>query len=310
MALGTVKELIPEIDKALQYLKTCEDFTSYDATESFKVLRKASEGSSCRAVGMHLIGEGFGQLFVKMWNSLCGYLDREKWRQRGYINLLLMTACYFNYTDNCSELGVELSKNGCIRLLLAGLDKIKMYFNQESDFEVAHKFGSIFGILHNSIRLCSGNREIYRNAGAVDILQEYLKQSSVLVSTRALMILAYIVKESESDILAKSKVGVATLVQLLQEAVKSSDHRAKIHHNMNSYGFSAFELLDCLNHLAVNDDNKRAIDQQGGIPVIIRMLEDDFSEEDQCVAAEALWNLAFINSVRQSQGLQVALTGK
>ena len=42
------------------------------------------------------------------------------------------------------------------------------------------------------------------------------------------MILAYIVNESESEILAESNVGVSTPVKLLQKAVESDDHRAQM----------------------------------------------------------------------------------
>ena len=182
-----------------------------------------------------------------------------------------------------------------------------MYFNQESEFDIiGGAVSSIFGILQNSIRLYSGNREIYREAGTVDILKEYLKQSSV--STDALMVLAYrpIVKESESKILAESDIGVATLVQLLQQAVHSSDHLATLYCKW----ISALELTDCLNHLAINDDNKRAIETLGGIPIIIHMLQDEFSEEVQTAAVEMLWNLAFVESIRQSEQLQDAVSGK
>ena len=307
MATRTFKELKPGIDEALQYLKACDDFQTDAAKMALQLLEKVSFPSECsnrREVALHLIGEGFGQLFVKIWHSLCEYLDREKWRQRGYTNLARITGCCHNYTDVCPELGTELGKFGCIPLMLAGLEKLKMYFSKQSEFIIIQNVvGSIFGILHNSIRICSGNREIYRNAGAVNILKSYLKEP---ISTYALMILAYIVNESESEILAESDVGVATLVQLLQEAVQSSNHTVIIY---NGQYFSAFELLDCLNHLAINDDNKCEMYKQDSIPAIVRMLEDDFSEEEQCVAAEVIWNLTFVESIRQSKQVQDALPG-
>ena len=113
------------------------------------------------------------------------------------------------------------------------------------------------------------------------------------------MTLAYIVNESESKILAESDVGVATLDQLLQDAVQSSNHTVIIY-NSGQY-FSTFELLDCLNHLAINGANNRDIEKQDSIPALVRMLEDDFSEEEQCVAAEMIWNLTFVESIRQSK---------
>ena len=123
------------------------------------------------------------------------------------------------------------------------------------------------------------------------------------------MILAYIVNESESGILAESNVGVSTLVKLLQKAVDASDHRAQMNPDSN-FVCNASELSDCLNHLAINDENKRAISKQNGIATIVHMLQTDFTDDEQCVAAEMLWNLAFVQSIRQSEQLQAALQGK
>ncbi|XP_072051598.1 uncharacterized protein [Amphiura filiformis] len=115
----------------------------------------------------------------------------------------------------------------------------------------------------------------------------------------SLMILAYIVDESESSVLATSDGGVASLVEILQIRTKNSCDEVSV--------LSAREILDCLNHLAINDSNKLEIEKQGGIPLIVRMLQDDFDEEDQCVAAEAVWNLAFVESIRTSSQLQEAV---
>ena len=322
MTTHTFEELKPRIDEALKYLETCDDFTTNTAQESLKVLQQASYREMCSdrlKVAMHLVGEGFGlNFFVKMWTSLCEYLEREKWEQRGFKALERLTCCYHNYTDVCPELGAELGKNSCIPFLFQSLEKLKMYFNKTAEFKIIRNVVSdIFGILYNSIRLNSSNREIYRKLGASDCLKEYLKQP--FVATDALMILAYIVNEHESKILAESDVGVVTLVQLLKLALLSSNHVAvvdkstgpQLQSKVCTYNYySAIELLDCLNHLAINDVNKREIEKQGGIPVIVSMLQDDFTEEEQTIAAEALWNLAFIESIRQSEELQVALTSK
>ena len=315
MARRTFEEFKPEIDQALQYLKTCDNFTTDEAKESLNVLKNAGFRSRCsnvREVARHLTGQGFGQLFAKIWNSLREHLDRDKWRQCGYTNLASLASCCENYTENCPELGAELGKHGCIPLLLASLERVKAYFNQQSEFKTIQSMVSnIFGILHHSIRLCSGNREIYRNVGAVDSINAYLKQSSNLVSAYALMTLAYIVNEGESKILAESDRGIAVLVKLLQDSVESSHHEAIIYHSFSLNAFSTLQLADCLNQLAINDDNKLAIEREGGIPTIIRMLQDEgFTEDEQTVASEILWNLTFVDSIRQSDRLQDALPGK
>ena len=314
---ASLEQLKPGIDNAVRCLKVCEDFTTDEAKISLQVLQYATDPLICSnpdEVAKYLINEGFGsgQYFSRMWTLLCGYLHTDRWKQSGFEALSFMTGYYMNFTDVCPELGAELGKCGCISLLLEGIKKVKGYLNQEAEFGIIQRLVSdILGILHNSIRLCSDDREFYRNAGAVGILKEYLKQSPVIISTKALMTLAYIVNEEESGILGKSEVGVATIVQLLQQAVKSDNHRAKIYVNLYYYNtFSAFELADSLNHLAINDDNKREIQKHGGVPTITRMLQEDFTEEERCDAAEMLWNLAFIDSIRISEELQDALPGK
>ena len=72
-----------------------------------------------------------------------------------------------------------------------------------------------------------------------------------------------------------------------------------------------FETLDAINHLAINDDNKIAIASDDIIPDIIKILKQSgFSLEERRVAAESLWNLAFIESIRKSEELQSAVPSK
>ena len=74
-----------------------------------------------------------------------------------------------------------------------------------------------------------------------------------------------------------------------------------------------FETLDAINHLAFNNDNKIAIASDDIIPDIIKILKQSgFSLEERRVAAESLWNQAFIEFIRKSEKLQSAVpsTGK
>ena len=307
------EELKPEIDKALQYLETCKKFTSSQATEAITLIESTRKYSSrpCddqRRLGLYLVSKGYAQLFVKMWNGLCRFLEREKWKEVGFFNLKYMMLTYVTFTDQCPlEAGAEMGNHGCISLLFGGLKKLEAYFTEEAEFAIImHVIQNIMATLYNSIHQCRSNREIYRELGAVGILRKYIKSANDTVSLLSLMILPYIVNESESGILATRDGGVATFVNLLQMAVTSDNHNANV-----DMVFSAQELLDCLNHIAINDDNKREIKEQDGIlAIIIQMLGDDFTEEEQTVAAEAIWNLAFEPSVRESGQLDDALQGK
>ncbi|XP_072050029.1 uncharacterized protein [Amphiura filiformis] len=254
---------------------------------------------------MYLKGEEFAQLFARIWKHLCCFLEREKWRQIGFTNLGLLVRIGSKFANRYpAEFGADLGVYGCIPLLLEGLRKLKKYFNSETEMVLLRDIVTdLFGILHNSILKYSTNRGIYRKTRAVEDLTEYLKCGDTLINLQSLLILAYVVNESESSILATAEGGIAKLVELLKLAVNSEDHNhdyARFKTESATPRFSAFVLLDCLNHLGINDNNKREIEKQGGVPAIVRMLENDFSEEEHSVAARALWNLSFVESIRKS----------
>ncbi|XP_072051354.1 uncharacterized protein [Amphiura filiformis] len=312
VGIKTFDDLKPGIFRAMLWLKSCgDDFSTQEATKALSVIERSCEYGECPCENQHLLGmylkiEGFAQLFAKIWKWLLRFLERDNWRETGFTNLRLLVRIGVNFTNHCpAEFGADLGVHGCIPLLLEGLRKLKKYFNKGSEIALLRGVvGDLFGILHNSIHKCESNREIYRKARAVEDLTEYLKYENASIKLQSLLILAYVVNESESSILTTAEGGIAKLVELLKLAVNSEDHKALFE---STTLFSAFELLDCLNHLAINDNNKREIEKQGGVPAIVRMLQDDFSEEEQSVAARVLWNLSFVESIRKSDLLQTTV---
>ncbi|XP_072041220.1 uncharacterized protein [Amphiura filiformis] len=133
----------------------------------------------------------------------------------------------------------------------------------------------------------------------------------MIVKVLSLRILAYIVDDEESSLLQTTNDGVAFCLSLLKDATSNKYHRTE------SFTDSAQELILALNKLAVNDANKREISKHGGIPVFTRMLRSDFvftrmrrnglSEDEQCAAVHALWNLAFIDEIRISKEMQTSV---
>ncbi|XP_072025529.1 uncharacterized protein [Amphiura filiformis] len=199
------------------------------------------------------------------------------------------------------DLGLSLGKVGGIQLLLSGLKQIKSMHDQGVEIlpALSNVTRRIVMILHNAIRLCSANVTTYRLNNAVSVLKGVLKIDKTL-QVLSLMVLGYVVNDTESKMLAAAEHGARFLITIFNVATTSSIHYGKV----GSTYFSAFETLDALNHLAINDDIKGIMEEMEAIPCIIRMLQDDFSPEEQLVAVEALWNLAFIESIRQSDQLQ------
>ncbi len=300
--MTTLQEVKPRLDEALQYLKTSDDFATQDAWTAFNTLVECwDDEEHMKDKAAYLHENGFGQLFAKIWNGLSGYLEKDKWGQDGLQILQVMLKSYNQYGAFCPGLSAEIGKQG-IHLILAALGKLEIYFeDEEARAPVDNILSNLFLIVYNSVSRCKSNYTIAREANAVAVFQKYLKSEDLAFSTVSLMILAYITDESESGILA-SEGGVTMLADLLKFRVESSDH--------SSVGFSAKEILECMNRAAINDNNKQVIEKEGGVPTIVRMLQDDFDEEEQCVAAEALWNLAFIESIRKSSELQAALPCK
>ncbi|XP_072026208.1 uncharacterized protein [Amphiura filiformis] len=300
-----LKEIIPEISEALQYFKTHDDFSAHTAYQYFNIIFQRSKfgPKPCDdqvGLGKYISDAGYGRLFPKMYKSLFVYLDASESCPQGYRNLSQMLFTYISLSDVSPDLCKSLGKDGGIQILLEGLKPIKAAYQRGVAVEtVGLTTVRILQILHNAIRLTSSNLAIYRLNNAVSILEGFLQVDNLL-QVLSLMILSYVVNDSESGILATSEQGVRALLDMFKAAASSRNHYGEL----GEITFSAFETLDAINHLAINDDIKSIVQEKGAFPCIIRMLQDDFSPEDQLVAVEAIWNLAFIESIRQSDQIQ------
>ena len=289
----SIQEVKPQIDKAVQFLQTCDDFSTKQVGRSFSTLCDLGGSGfvTCDLtdLGLYLIETGYVILFPKLWKELQVFMEKDKWKTQGFENLCNMLTSYMNVTHESVELSDELMKFDTNRLLFAGLQKLDY-----KDIRTYEIIDPILGILQNVIRLNSSHRSLYRNENGVAILETFLDSPKIELKTDALLILAYIVDEKDNKHLGDKGV-LGFLVSLLKSAINTSSHMA----HLQSGGYSARELLDGLNHLAVNDDNKRVIEKEGVIPLMVRMLQSAFSDKEKQLAAEGLWNLAFVESIRQ-----------
>ena len=312
----TIEEAIPKVREAIEYLKTCKDFSTEKAYENLDKIRQyAWGGLSCcdiqRALGKRVADSDFGLLFPEMW-KLTECLGHIPDYCQGLMNLDKMLGTFQCFTDASPELAASLGKSEAIKLLFEGLKKVTAMEIQFPGSKVLIDITeSIFGILHNSIRHCSSNQQLYRSNKAIPILESFLKGNNILRQTWALLILAYVVTDEESKMFATEEIGVSVLTVFFVEAVKSGDHlMGLISNGTKATIYSAYELLDAINHLAINDENKKAVAAREAIPHITKMLQADFTPDEQRVAADALWNLSFISEIRKSDELQKAIPSK
>ncbi|XP_072050966.1 uncharacterized protein [Amphiura filiformis] len=297
---NSLEDLKPQIDDALQYLNSCNNFAEDEAIDALNVLNKSAlYCTDPLDLGAYMLNNKFGQLCVKMWKDLSKYLTQNIDSQ-GLRNARAMMVTFINMTDESPDLCVEMGKNGCIHLLVESLESIEKYLQQQEDVSDLLFLDRMLGMLHNCIRISSQNRSIFRQTNAVQVLKSCLKINNRLVQIDCLMILAYIVDEKEREILATSEKGLRLLLHLLKQGVDADGHRV----HCGDSDFSVYELIDAINLLAINDVNKVEIEKNDVIPYIIRMLRDDFDDNEKRIAAEALWNLSFIESIRKSEIVQ------
>ncbi|XP_072049173.1 uncharacterized protein [Amphiura filiformis] len=289
--------------KSLDLLKNTNDYSTADVGRALdRALFYKTDDIECHEKALKY-GFGLGELFVRIMNSLKHQFTAPD-NSHGTRNLMKVTTFFWNYSDSCPDLAIELANSGAISCIMTILTKLA---EQQESIWNTRQVNSLMGVLHNAIRpdeCIAANRSIYRQAGAVAILQNWTDSSQMILKVKSLLILSYITNEDESEILAKNGKAVAFLVSKVKEAVAASNHYAHI----GSTYFSVMELLKGLCQLIIHDTNKKIVLENEGVPVITRMLMSDFSHEEQRLATKALWSLAFDETVRKSEAIGKSLT--
>ena len=308
----TFEDIKPHLKSAVESLQNTSDYSTQEVTNALECLAEYSMKSSSLVtlIAEYLTTLGYAQLFNKMFKSLkpTEYLLSRAFDRQAIIKLLQMQNSFWNYTDKHPQLGEYLGKYGGIRLMFQCLSDFCEHENAITnlkDWKLSCIEG-ILGILHNSIRLVVNNRSIYRQASCLSILTKYLKSADMLIKVEALLVMSYVANDNESAKLQTADGCVGFLTGLLNNAVQSEDHRTVIGNST----FSALELLGGLKQLSVNDANKMEIVKQGGVCIITRMLQSDFSVQEQTLAAETLWILAFLDLTREDKYIHESTQSK
>ena len=292
-----------EIDALLQYLKSCDNYSTKAAMLQLAKLGEASDISKTLndeytvKLADHLINKEFAQLFVKIVTSLQDDDNNgsDDERHKGQCLDHIKVACiHLTCGPGFNPFRLELVHHGAIALLLGSMNTSS---ERQTDSEVISTIETLL-ILDNCVN-CPDSivRTTYRKANAVPILMKYLKSHEMMVTMTSLSILAYIVNDEESDVLASTEGCIEHLVTMLNKAASSDDgivwyNIAGVTHSSGLYG-----LISTMNHLAVNDCNKNEIVKHGGIPVIVKIITRKRSSPEMITyAIETLWKLAFIKS--------------
>ena len=151
--------------------------------------------------------------------------------------LKVATKIMWNTTDKSPALCEECIRQGIIQMLLTDLSDTRLSVTEMKDHHRLYIVRGYLGIMHNVNRYCSGEaRDICRENGAVKILQQYLKSTWLTLKTTTIMVLSYIISESENDIINATDKHLVYIIKILEAAVRSENHFAK------RYGFWAVEI--------------------------------------------------------------------
>ena len=307
------EEAETKISASLQYLKNCDNYSTGEAMCQINQLAVVS--NICGSLNTedetkladHLINEEFAQVFVKIVKSLHDDDDSEydDGGQKEQCLGDIKGACTsFTCGPNFHEVRLALTRHGAVALLLEGLNASNQI---ETDCELTSTIDTLY-ILYNCVtNPDSIVRTIYRKANAVPILMKYLKSHEMMVTMASLSILARIVNDEESDLLASTEGCIEHLVTMLSKAVSSDDGWVRYQIAGTTYGDRVYGLIDTMNHLAINDCNKKEILKHGGVPIVVQIITNDTSTTEEIThAIETLWKIVF-NNKGHLQTLNTAL---
>ena len=203
-----------------------------------------------------------------------------------------------NFTDFHDGFCLASAQDGVV---LTCMDNIKR-IDQENDWQSEDEESEIFevldaciSILHNISRRLR-DRQWFANSD--DTLLYFAKVKVASIAATALLCLTYLVDEETNHLISANKDLLRFIIAMLDEACEAEDHK--------SNGFSAKELVEGLGRLAINDNNKKILGNEGAIRVLTSRIKTSSDDEERASAVEALWMLAFANSnkdiIREGDG--------
>ena len=332
----TLQDLKPLIDDALIFLKNTTDFASKEVADvlytlsSVPIFLMNEKNSSILdidltkltfiyyKVGQYLLQNGVDKSVVhiaRLLHEIISGITSKKLEAQCQYNLLLLYQLIVGYTNVYPVKDTTFCYSICEEGILDMLKVSLVYFDVPSNKLPVAVNGQnltiwakmhVLAILFNCIAACSENKSLYQQVKIIDVLAK-INRLSEDVKLIVLLIVAYTVDEAEPNEMLSNSVGtVKYLIELLKKAVHSVNHFC----STGAFVILSRYLLDGLNILSSNNDaNKLAILKHGGIPVIIRMLQPDFSEDEIQLATKTLRNLGVVKKIKREIGAQLHRSG-
>ncbi|RMX38043.1 hypothetical protein pdam_00020147 [Pocillopora damicornis] len=191
-----------------------------------------------------------------------------------------------NFSDLHDQFCVACSNVGMVQIFVEMTKELKDAISHNVKFVVlrGRMLSNILGVLHNLSKRVP-TRVNFAACQALDTLIPLLKAEVALFGAKCLLILAYLIDESNNHMIMADEGPIKLLTNLLKMSLSYSNHRC--------IGFSSSELAEGLTQIAVNDNNKKMIAKCGAIQILVRMLQTAKDNEEKLNACNAFWTLAF-----------------
>lgn len=300
----------PEVENCLLFefrrrmirLYQCEDHACNNCVEDLDYVQKLYIGNRQKTTELMLdfgLLEFFQQIWAKYFRGYIAKLQAElekpltrKFKeQKKFENKLcmLIRSCILvvNMTDFsesvCKKIiEIELYVDLISYLRSDRLEGVLARKNVQATEQVC----MLLHILHNVVEMVPEARELYRQKGVVDVLKKFRTCEDKHISCLTLMFLAWVVNEDENSAIESDEEVFKYLCGELQSSLSQTPHRS-------ASGYKAVEILEAINKLAAHDSNKERVIQSGGLPVFAEFLQPKIVKEEQFLAAQVIWTLAF-----------------
>ncbi|CAH1775998.1 unnamed protein product [Owenia fusiformis] len=305
-----LSEIVDQFAERLPKLSRLDDYSNSTAYSDLRFIQRQTLYTPNellrKAIARKLLEYGMIDVFTKVWQ--CSHytaVTSTTAKSDAFKNLRKVISIIWNISDISPEVNEALTHKGVVELLLSDLNDPKLYSTELANEDKLYVIKGYLGILHNIIRLHFDSRQNFRDANAVAIIGEHRKSEVLIVRTKADLIMSYIISEQENAIINADDRNIIFIIGILQSAIESENHFSK------KFAFHANEIVSGINHLASNDSNKSRIVKNGVLPLYVRLLDWECTEDEQSLAAQGLWTLAFDETnrraIREEEGCIPAL---
>jgi len=206
------------------------------------------------------------QNYFKDFNDMGGEWDDNNISQRMkskliFLCLKLVLGVMHYITDLHNGFCSASAKAGVVPMCLENIVRLDRendnWQNEDEESNPLQIIYNCIGILHNISRRLR-DRKLFLDSEKT--LLYFAKVKNTKVAPLALLCLAYLVNEDTNHLISADENLLCFIITLLNEACQCENRRWN--------GYSTKELTEGLNQLAINDNNKKILGQNGAIRVL------------------------------------------